>query len=70
MAEPLRIGEEITLGWNGAKLFADRGVLSSCTVRVEAIGHDWIVIRHDGRAYAYGFTPRHLGQSMRKLLEG
>lgn len=24
-------GESVTLGWNGAKLFADRGVLSGCT---------------------------------------
>ncbi len=69
MAKPLYISEEITLGWNGAKLFGDE-MLSGLRARVEAMGHDWIVIRCDGRAYAYGFGPRELGRSMRGLLQG
>ena len=62
-------GEEIVLGWNGAKLFADRGELSGRRVRVQKVGRDWVVIRYEGRAYAYAFSLEELDLPMRKLLE-
>ena len=60
------IGQEITLGWNGAKYFDS--MLSSSTVRVEAVGIDWIVIRDaEGRAWASGFEK---GTDILKTLRG
>lgn len=70
MSEPLLVGEKITLGASGSLLLMGDVDLFGLVATVEAIGDDWVVIRCAGRAYARGFSPRYLGFSMRKLLEG
>lgn len=62
----IQVGEEIEIGWNGGKYFAERGELAWVKVRVEAVGPDWIVIRHGNKAYAAAFDT---AVDMRQLLK-
>ena len=62
------VGEEIKLGWNGAKYFTEN--LAYETVRVEAVSIDWIVIRDsNGHPWATGFLPQEGHDNMRQELE-
>lgn len=50
-------GCEIGIGWNGAKALGDTA-LAYGTVRVEAVGADWIIVRDgSGLPYAATFAP-------------
>jgi hypothetical protein len=50
-------GHLIKLGWNGAKLLGDTD-LANETVRVEAAGADWVVVRSEaGASLAATFAP-------------
>tara|TARA_B110000211_G_scaffold173288_1_gene195749 strand:- start:2147 stop:2371 length:225 start_codon:yes stop_codon:yes gene_type:complete len=40
----LRVGNTIFVGHNGAKLFGDE-LISYSSVRIEAVGADWLVVR-------------------------
>lgn len=49
------IGEELLLNWNTAKELGDE-LLSGAPIRIEAFGHDWVVVRgSNGRAHAASF---------------
>lgn len=64
----IAIGQEITIGWNGAK-YLSRHLVAE-VVTVEAAGHDWIVVRdHNGQAFATGFIIPPSSRSMLKILE-
>ena len=48
----MKTGETLSVGWNGAKLLGSE-FLAHETVRVEAIGVDWVVVRdRDGQAFS------------------
>ncbi len=53
----LNPGDTIKLGWNGAKLLGCEQVAYD-TVRVEAVGADWVVVRiAEGAPLAATFGP-------------
>lgn len=50
------IGEELLLNWNTAKDLGDTWLCGE-TIRIEAFGNDWIVVRSsNGRAHAADFV--------------
>ena len=64
------IGEELILEWNTAKTLGDE-MASGTSVRVEAFGNDWIVLRstHDNKAYSATFSTHRAMFDFYKALE-
>lgn len=59
----IEVGQTIKLGWNGSKYFNE--ILAYESVRVEAVGIDWIAVRDsNGRPWAAGFLPDEGHESM------
>lgn len=51
----LKVGQKVHVGFNAAKWFNECGTI---TGRVEAVSHDWVIVRlEDGGAYA-AIVPR------------
>jgi len=62
------IGKTITLGWSGAERLGLNCAYEE--VRVEAVGHDWIVVRDShGVPATADFYPNHGVEHMLKELQ-